>query len=333
MPPKTALYNLMNHPCYLALTKFIDVSGFKISRYSVREALKKIEGVFDLPKLHELLSSFFSDLLVIQIDTEIDNHDYIIAPCFLLRTEGSQFFMYVVLKIDKEKVLLFEHNKKDFTVSIDEFHNLLRGSILIFKEEETYSPTETILQEYAKEQQEDKEYVKSIQVVDNFISAKDCDKIINFCEESNLFTRSKTGSNSSLEVSDSRTSSTAFIETNVTTPIILDLKEKIAAFLDCNLNKFETLQAVRYYKFEGYKPHFDAYIVKRKLTCLLYLTEDFSGGETYFPEVDFSVTPKVGRLLVFENLNEHNNVIPQSFHQGSPILDGVKYACNIWIRS
>jgi hypothetical protein len=323
----------MNHPCYLALTRFIDASEFKIPRSSVREALEKVEGVFDLSKLHEILSSFFLDLLVIQIDSQIDNHEYIITPCFLLRTEGNQFFIYVVLKIDQEKVTIFEHEKRDYTISTDEFHTLLRGSILIFKEEETYNPSKKMLKKYNEEQEEDKEYIKNIRVIDNFISEKECEKFINFCEESNLFQRSKVGSSSNAIVSNLRTSSTAFIEKHESSLIISGLKEKIAVFLGCNIHKIESLQVVRYYKSEGYKPHFDAFVKKRKLTCLLYLNEGFLGGETYFPEIGFSVSPKIGRLLIFQNLDENDKVITQSFHQGSPILDGVKYACNIWIES
>jgi hypothetical protein len=332
MSSKPIIYNLINHPYYLTLTRFIDASGFKISKYSVREALKKIEGVLDLSKLHQLLSTFFSDLLVIQIDSQIDNHDYIITPCFLLQTEGNQFFIYVVLKIEEDKVLIFEQDKKDYTISTDEFQDLLKGSILIFKEEETYNPTEKILKEYNQEQEENKEYLKNIKVIDDFISEKECEKIIAFCEEDNLFKRSKVGVGYG-RVSDHRTSSSAFIENNKNSLIISDLKEKIAVFLDCKIHKIESLQVVRYYKSEGFDPHFDAAInLKRKLTCLLYLNDGFLGGETYFPELDFGVTPKLGRLLVFKNLDENDEIIRQSLHQGSPILDGVKYACNIWIK-
>ena len=333
MSSKPTLNTLINHPYYLALTKFIAVSGFQISRTSVRTALKEVEGTLDLSKLHKLLSSFFSDLLVIQIDSQIDNHDYLITPCFLLKTEGNEFFIYVVKKIEQDKVLIFEQDKKDYTISIDEFYHLLRGSILIFKEEETYNPTKKILEEYTKEQKEDKEYINNIQVIDNFISKKECEKIIAFCEDGNLFQRSRIGGKSN-KVSDKRTSSSAFIEKNQNTPIILALKEKIAILLGCEINKIEKIQAVRYYKSEAYKAHFDAAIdLKRKSTCLLYLNDGFLGGETYFPEISFGVTPQAGRLLVFENLNEKDQIISQSFHQGSSILNGVKYACNIWIEN
>ncbi|SDH03072.1 prolyl hydroxylase family protein [Winogradskyella thalassocola] len=333
MSSKHSLFDLMIHSYYLTLKRFIEASGFKIARSSIRDALKKTDGIFDYSKLPDLLNSFFSDLLIFQIDSEIDNHEDIITPCLLVRTTENQTFIYAVLKIDKEKILIFEHDKKDYTISADEFQNLLKGAIIILKEEATYNPSKKLLEEYKKEQEKDKKYLKSIKIIDDFISEKDCKQIIDFYEENKSFQRSRVAGGSGTKVSDHRTSSSAMIETQQTIPIVSALKEKIAVLLGCNIDKIESLQCVRYYKFEEFKPHFDALVIKRKLTCLLYLNEGFLGGETYFSEVNFSVTPKVGRLLIFQNLNEDNSVIPQSYHQGSPILNGEKYACNIWIKN
>ena len=333
MPTEPSIYKLINHPYYLLISKYIDACGFKIARYSVREALRKVDVSFDLSKLNEILTSFFSDLLVIQIDEKVEDLSAIITPCFLLHRNENQFSIYEVLKIENDKVLIFEQDKKEHTISVDEFQNLIKTSILIFKEEETYIPSEKILKEYNKEQEEDQKYRDSIQVIGNFISDKECENLISFCEESDLFKRSVImASESDQKHSAHRTSSSAMMEINQSVPIINNLKEKIADFLNIDTTKIEKLQCVRYFESEGFKPHFDSYVKKRKLTCLLYLNDGFVGGETYFPEVDFRVTPKKGSLLIFQNLDENNELITQSFHEGSPLLEGVKYACNIWIE-
>lgn len=333
MPSEPSIYKLINHPYYLLLSKYIDTCGFKIARSSVRDALKKVDASFDLSKLNEILNSFFSDLLVVQIDEEVENLDYIITPCFLLHRNENQFSIYLVLKIGKESVSIYEQEKKEHTISIDKFQNLIKKSILIFKEDENYVPSEKHLKEYHEEQEQDQNYIDSIKVVDDFMSAKECEKLISFCEESDLFKRSVImASEADQKHSAHRTSSSAMMEMNQSTPIIENLKEKIAAFLEIKTDKIEKLQCVRYFESEGFKPHFDSYVKKRKLTCLLYLNEGFVGGETYFPEVDFWVVPKKGRLLIFQNLDENDNLISQSFHEGSALIEGVKYACNIWIE-
>ncbi len=323
----------MNHSFYLILTRFISASGFKIARSSVREALIETDGIFDLSKFPDLLNSFFSDLLVIQVDSQMDNHDSIITPCILLKTEKNQTYMYVVLKIDKKEVFIYDCHKKDHTISEDEFCNILKESVIILKENETYDPREELLKAYYKEQDEDEGYIKNIKVIDDFISTIDCEKIIEYCERNDLFQRSKISVKGYGKKSDYRTSSSAILENNQTIPILSDLKTKTARLLECNVDNIEKLQCVRYYKNEIYKPHFDSLFKKRRFTCLLYLNEGFLGGETYFPEVDFGVAPKTGRLLIFQNLDEDDNVIIQSYHQGSKILEGQKYACNIWIEN
>lgn len=333
MASQPTIYKLINHPYYLLISKYIAACGFKIARSSVRDALKKVGASFDLSILNDVLNSFFSDLLVVQIDEEVENLDYIITPCFLLHRDGNQFSIYLVLKIGKEAVSIYEQEKKEHTISIDEFQNLIKKSILIFKEDETYVPSEKHLKEYYEEQEQDQNYIDNIKVVDDFMSAKECEKLISFCEESDLFKRSVImASEADQKHSAHRTSSSAMMEMDQSIPVIEDLKEKIAAFLEIKTDKIEKLQCVRYFESEGFKPHFDSYVKKRKLTCLLYLNEGFVGGETYFPEVDFGAVPKKGRLLIFQNLDENDNLISQSFHEGSALIEGVKYACNIWIE-
>jgi prolyl 4-hydroxylase len=51
-----------------------------------------------------------------------------------------------------------------------------------------------------------------------------------------------------------------------------------------------------------------------KLTCLLYLNDDFAGGETAVK--DRVVAPKQGMALIFRH---------EFLHEGRPVLDGTKY--------
>ncbi|MGB3608192.1 MAG: 2OG-Fe(II) oxygenase [Psychroserpens sp.] len=300
----------------------------------MRKALEEINGVFDFTKLPELLSVFFSDLLVIQIDSEIDIHEGIITPCLLIKNQDHQTHMYVVLNIEKENVLIFDEHKKDYSISIEKFQHLLNGSTAILKENESYHPSKKLLEAYHKEQEDDKTYLENIKVIDDFLSKKECEDIVKFYEDHNLFQRSRVAGNSSTsKLSDYRTSSSAMMEMGQTMSFVNDLKQKIVSLLGCEINDIVSLQCVRYYESEGFKPHFDSYVKKRRLTCLLYLNEGFLGGETYFPEIHFGVTPKTGRLLVFQNLDKYDTIITQSFHQGSPVIKGKKYACNIWIEN
>lgn len=78
----------------------------------------------------------------------------------------------------------------------------------------------------------------------------------------------------------------------------------------------------RYYKYEPgqrFKRHADGIYQRSELefsfyTLLIYLNDNFSGGETGFKELD--VKPKQGTALVFQ----HDIV-----HEGKPIIAGTKY--------
>lgn len=335
MSTKFSLPSLIFHPAYLALTKFIQVSGYKIARSSVRNSLNTIKGSFDLSKLNELLTNFFTDLLVLKIESEVEDLNHIITPCFLLRTDNNNFSIYVVQKIEGDNILVLGENNKEYNMVSVDFKNLLKGAIIILKEEETYVPSPKLLKAYNEEKEADKNYQNNIKVVDAFLSPEECVKIIEFSEDNNLYERSKTGSVDGAKVSVYRTSSSAKLENYKESPITIQLKKKVVNYLKCDINKIEKLQTVRYYKNEEFRPHFDASptLAPRKLTCLIYLNDGFSGGGTYFPELNLEVTPKTGRLLVFENLDANNEIITQSFHQGFPINNGVKYACNIWLNT
>jgi len=95
----------------------------------------------------------------------------------------------------------------------------------------------------------------------------------------------------------------------------------------------------------------------RYLTFLFYLNNVTKGGETTFPyfqsEFDPDVnpipysarcgagglrlTPKKGMAILFYNLQERNHlnhsVDPTSLHSGCDVIEGEKWAANLWIRN
>jgi predicted 2-oxoglutarate/Fe(II)-dependent dioxygenase YbiX len=99
------------------------------------------------------------------------------------------------------------------------------------------------------------------------------------------------------------------------------LRSNIPAFLDgrqaVGLN--ERFRFYRYASTERFVGHTDGAFErsngeKSLLTFLVYLNEDFTGGETAFS--DIVVRPRTGLALVFR----HN-----LFHEGRPVESGVKY--------
>jgi hypothetical protein len=87
-------------------------------------------------------------------------------------------------------------------------------------------------------------------------------------------------------------------------------------------------------KVKRFNPHLDTNSkLNRKHTLLVYLNDNFSGGETYFPELMLKVSPSTGKALHFLNEDRNGKIIPLSLHAGLPVQNGVKYACNIWVKN
>jgi len=95
----------------------------------------------------------------------------------------------------------------------------------------------------------------------------------------------------------------------------------------------ESLQLLRYEVGQFYGQHNDyiEYQAKRPvgpriLTFYLYLNDVPNGGETNFPRIGLSVTPKAGRAVLWPSvLNEAPNEMDlRSDHQAMPVIEGVK---------
>ncbi|MDQ3820253.1 MAG: 2OG-Fe(II) oxygenase [Acidobacteriota bacterium] len=81
---------------------------------------------------------------------------------------------------------------------------------------------------------------------------------------------------------------------------------------------------VRYAEGNFYRPHSDTGINRtdRHFTVLCYLNDDFEGGETNFPELNYKVRPRRGKAIVF----------PAGYlHGAEPVLSGEKYVLVSWL--
>jgi hypothetical protein len=122
-----------------------------------------------------------------------------------------------------------------------------------------------------------------------------------------------------------------------------DLIQKICDQHNLKFENCEDMQIVKYEKDNYYKEHHDSFPFydpdflsqggHRVLTTLIYLNDDFEGGETWFPNLSMNVSPKRNSAVVFRPLDKSNKKChPKALHGGNPVESGTKYICNIWIR-
>lgn len=147
-------------------------------------------------------------------------------------------------------------------------------------------------------------------------------------------------------LSSTRTSSQAWLHYEED-PLIKDIGERVSNLVGIPLSHAEPVQVVYYKEGEHYGAHHDAYEVdsvegyratrgwgQRYKTALLYLNDVTAGGETYFPQLDLTVSPKKGSMVIFQNVDPEDDTVPlyNSIHSALPVETGFKWACNLWFH-
>jgi len=83
-------------------------------------------------------------------------------------------------------------------------------------------------------------------------------------------------------------------------------------------------QLIRYGPGGHYAPHSDAGgdLSHRYFSVVCYLNDDFEGGQTSFPPLGYSATPRRGKAIVF----------PSTYvHQACPVVSGEKFVVVSWV--
>jgi prolyl 4-hydroxylase len=173
----------------------------------------------------------------------------------------------------------------------------------------------------------------------NFLTNEECDQLIKDADKKGY---EKSIVNKSDSVGDeynntSRVSETSWLNFK-DSKIDEKLTFKASEYTQRSPYNQEELQVVKYEPGSFFKLHYDPSennpdISTREYTFLIYLNDDFEGGETHFPEINVSVKPEKGMAILFRSLDDNGSIIPESLHAGTPVISGVKYVCNKWVHN
>lgn len=105
--------------------------------------------------------------------------------------------------------------------------------------------------------------------------------------------------------------------------------KKVHDFVECNyegpFSKFDSgkTHIARFITGYGMHEHFDS-SRPNDIATLIYLNNDYDGGEIYFPELEISIKPEAGDLICFPDT-------PDFVHGVKPIRSGTRYTSPRWI--
>lgn len=132
----------------------------------------------------------------------------------------------------------------------------------------------------------------------------------------------------------------------VDTDVLLQMvRARIARAAGVSAQALEPPEVLHYAPGEQYRlhvdffhpsvPHFAERIRssgQRTKTCLVYLNDDYTGGETHFPELGIRFCGQCGEALLFDNVGADGAGDMRTAHAGLPVTSGIKWLFSQWIR-
>jgi prolyl 4-hydroxylase len=154
--------------------------------------------------------------------------------------------------------------------------------------------------------------------IPNFLTPEECKKLIDI--SSNNLTVSTVVNTGQISTDISHRSSEQCWHQDCDDLLVECISRRVALITNTDMALQEQLQVVRYKIGGFFNGHYDSSSgLNRYLTFLIYLNDDFTGGETVFSKLGKSVKPEQGKAILFQNLDEKCQIIPESFHCANEI--------------
>lgn len=123
------------------------------------------------------------------------------------------------------------------------------------------------------------------------------------------------------------------------------LRNRISQATRLPVPLFEPAQLLHYSAGQRFSQHYDfldpanpaytedlARFGQRIATFLVYLNDEYEGGETSFPKIGISHRAKTGDALFFANVHRDGSPHFDALHAGMPPTSGEKWVLSQWIR-
>lgn len=176
-------------------------------------------------------------------------------------------------------------------------------------------------------------------ILEKVISNEQAENIINYSKNKLIDSLVMSGKMDAI-----RNSKQTWINKN--DPLVKSFIEYLSKMFNIPFENAEDPQIVRYLPNQFYKDHHDSCcdnveqckeFIKRGgqriLTVLIYLNDNFKGGETDFKNLNFKIKSKTGDALIFYPLGKEGKYChPKALHAGLPVLEGEKWIANVWFR-
>lgn len=141
-----------------------------------------------------------------------------------------------------------------------------------------------------------------------------------------VYGKQKTIYSSNTEFNDSKFDS--FIIRTIKNAIV-ECSEDYAKRYSLEIGNLTPLSISKYFEGASMGSHVDSYSdnPKETLSVVLYLNDNYNGGELYFKNQNIKIKPESGSLIAFPSSDPY-------FHESMPVTSGIKYISpGFWIKN
>ncbi len=336
---------LLTDNCIVSIYNIFKLLKIEVSHRSIRDFFGKAgqQPPITLQQVCQMLDNFKirHEVQILEDKELLPDISYPVISHLVI--PGRELGFIVLVEALETEVVYINSVYQTIRIPYNDFLSYWSGLVLSVipacGNEVSHNSGEFILERERKEAYAHKEMT----IIDNFLPGDVCNQIVDYCEENALFTRSKVSNNKKNEdsncgkpgpgISAARTSESAVLIQKKEQALNY-IYEKSVSLFNIAPERLEPIQCVKYRPDTYFIPHLDSGGKEhdpRLYTMLIYLNDDFEGGETFFPELGKKIKPKRGTALIFKNMTCYDENIAYSIHAGLPVTKGVKYACNIWV--
>ena len=324
---------LAHNNTVIAVQNLLRLLNAPVTRREVSGALQSRPGfpILSISDISETLEEWNIETYTCKVKPEMLAQLTFPALAHLTTDDG---YFVVITGFADDRVTYFDPCTGQQDESLCAFNEKWQGVLMLASVEDASPDVDGEKRRY-EEEAEVKNYVQSIKTLDGFLTDEECLYIIAYADSKAKFDRSRVQDGDKIKrvISPNRTSYSAYLQEREDA-VFDGIFDKVSRYLNTPKENIENLQCVRYGPGEEFKPHYDSNSDNGRLyTVLVYLNDGFAGGETYFPFINLKITPKKGTALIFKDLEENLELISYSLHAGLPVAEGLKYACNIWVRN
>ena len=219
-----------------------------------------------------------------------------------------------------------------------------RDSLLKDDNDECYCASGLLFSECCGAKNVDKAPPKGIHIIKNFIPETELTKLINFLKKQATqplqVIDSEKSSQGNVVFKDDPTRVTEAVHYKKHKKTIFNLikkalNEHLKPTFNEDIDNFELPNILKYkpggfYKSHADSDHFDAKlnmwlkVLNRDGSLLIYLNDDYIGGDLTFTKLNYTYKPTAGDLVFFPSHHLYS-------HQANPVESGVKYAIVSWV--